>query len=141
MINKTVLKNQFYSGQLRVFTDISLDPKQGIAKIGIVVYSNSSLVATHIIDDYPAKNVNLAERKAVEIANILYPNSRIHTDSQNSMLKCNKKVKSHLYLIKGKFNPADKLLREEDIPNRLDLQELVTNWSLSNHDSVNPLKK
>lgn len=137
MINH-LLKQNYYSNQKRTFVDASFNHDLEIGKIGIVTYSNESLMSTHILEDIPTRSVNVLELQAVHIGATLYPSSRLHTDSQYAHNRAGK-LKNRLYLINGKYNPADKLLRNEDVPTNIDLHELVINWSLSNHDSTNPL--
>jgi len=125
-------KKFFKNGKVRIFVDASFHEEKNIGHIGIVVYSNQERITTHLIKDIPARSSNYLEIQAVTIGFQLYKHARIHTDSCHAISRIQKKrILERLYLIKGKYNPADSLIRTGETPEKLDLTELVTHWCVS----------
>lgn len=123
--------NIFKEGQLRIFVDASYYDEQNNGHIGIVVYAGEKRITTHLIKNIPSRSINYLEIQAVLVGYQLYKHSKIHTDSCHAISRIQKrKVNERLYLIDGKYNPADTLIRTGDAPETLDLTELVTKWNI-----------
>ena len=123
-------KKFFGDGQIRVFVDATFNENIKIGSIAFAVYSNDTLFTKHKIETVPSRSSNALELLGVEIAYKLYKHSKIHTDSEFAYSRVqNVKIKCRLYLINGKHNPADSLLRYDYAPEKIDLEELAVNWS------------